>query len=176
MTDPLNTSCFDEQHFKCMYEINLVPMWVNRSHNILRFCTFAKYRMFSDTASPIVTIKTGKLKGRTAVDENGSTYLSFQGIPYAKPPLGSLRFKVNIYRKNKEQNVKIVFKAPQPAEQWDGIKDATKQGKGCYARNFLGNGFVGAEDCLFLNVYSPSVFKDFSASHICHNYIYFLVT
>ncbi|XP_049817662.1 juvenile hormone esterase isoform X2 [Aethina tumida] len=96
--------------------------------------------MFSDTASPIVTIKTGKLKGRTAVDENGSTYLSFQGIPYAKPPLGSLRFK-----------------APQPAEQWDGIKDATKQGKGCYARNFLGNGFVGAEDCLFLNVYSPGI-------------------
>lgn len=41
-----------------------------------------------------VTVKQGKLRGKTATDFSGKTYYSFQGIPYAKAPLGNLRFKV----------------------------------------------------------------------------------
>lgn len=43
---------------------------------------------------PIVNIKLGQLKGRIAQDMNGCDYYSFQGIPFAKPPIDKLRFKV----------------------------------------------------------------------------------
>lgn len=42
----------------------------------------------------IVEIDQGCLKGKTGEDYNGRKYHSFLGIPYAKPPIGELRFKV----------------------------------------------------------------------------------
>lgn len=44
----------------------------------------------------IVEVQQGKLKGveNTSV-LNGQKYYSFLGIPYAKPPVGDLRFKVS---------------------------------------------------------------------------------
>lgn len=42
----------------------------------------------------IVETKLGRLYGRVAQALNGENYYSFQGIPYAKPPVGKLRFKV----------------------------------------------------------------------------------
>lgn len=45
-------------------------------------------------AEAIVTVEQGKLRGRTGTDVTGSQFCIFQGIPYAKPPIGSLRFKV----------------------------------------------------------------------------------
>lgn len=44
----------------------------------------------------IVKIPQGKLKGKMCVDAKGKNFYSFQGIPYAKPPIGELRFKVCI--------------------------------------------------------------------------------
>jgi carboxylesterase type B len=48
--------------------------------------------------SEIVTVSVaqGKLRGREATTKSGGTYYSFQGIPYAKPPVGPLRFKVSL--------------------------------------------------------------------------------
>lgn len=43
---------------------------------------------------PIVKIKLGQLRGTVNEDVNGESYYSFKGIPYAKPPVGKLRFKV----------------------------------------------------------------------------------
>jgi len=37
------------------------------------------------------------------------------------------------------------WRAPKPAAHWTGARDATKPGATCFA----------AEDCLFLNVYTP---------------------
>lgn len=45
---------------------------------------------------PVVDTSFGALFGRVSEDSNGKSYYSFQGIPYAKPPVGQLRFKVNI--------------------------------------------------------------------------------
>lgn len=45
-------------------------------------------------ADATVTVEQGKLKGRTGTDFTGRSFFIFQGIPYAKPPVGNLRFKV----------------------------------------------------------------------------------
>ncbi|KAL4709270.1 hypothetical protein ACJJTC_013330 [Scirpophaga incertulas] len=45
----------------------------------------------------------GQLQGRVVTSPTGKVYYSFQAIPYAKPQLGSLRFK-----------------APEPPEPWEG--------------------------------------------------------
>ncbi|CAG9764475.1 unnamed protein product [Ceutorhynchus assimilis] len=88
----------------------------------------------------IVTVAEGKLKGKNYVTYNDKTILSFQGIPYAKPPIGDLRFK-----------------APHPPEKWEGIKDVTTEGAECYSKNYITNILGGSEDCLFLNVYTPKI-------------------
>lgn len=47
---------------------------------------------------PIVKTKNGELIGKiatTLLDQR--KFFSFRGIPYAKPPVGSLRFRVSIY-------------------------------------------------------------------------------
>jgi carboxylesterase type B len=44
--------------------------------------------------APIVTIQDGQVKGKTAENYLGGAYYSFLGIPYGKPPVGELRFKV----------------------------------------------------------------------------------
>jgi carboxylesterase type B len=41
-----------------------------------------------------VTIQDGQVKGKTAENYLGGAYYSFLGIPYGKPPVGELRFKV----------------------------------------------------------------------------------
>lgn len=48
--------------------------------------------------NPTVSTQEGKLRGKVCFDFIGRQYFSFQGIPYAKPPLGQLRFKVIIER------------------------------------------------------------------------------
>src|SRR5690554_862296 len=61
----------------------------------------------------------------------------FKGIPFAAPPVGELRWK-----------------APQPAESWDGVKSTKK-----YAPTPMqgGNPASGkSEDCLYLNVWTPA--------------------
>ncbi|RZC42615.1 COesterase and/or Abhydrolase 3 domain containing protein [Asbolus verrucosus] len=97
---------------------------------------------------PFVTIEEGRLRGKTAEDYLGGTYHSFLGIPYAKAPIGELRFK-----------------APVPVEPWDGVKDATKEGPECPSRHMFFGYYVGCEDnCLNLNVYTRELPKDDSSS------------
>lgn len=42
-----------------------------------------------------VTVEQGVLNGEIVTSVLGESYYSFKGIPYAKPPVGALRFKVN---------------------------------------------------------------------------------
>jgi para-nitrobenzyl esterase len=68
----------------------------------------------------------------------------FRGIPYARPPVGPLRFA-----------------PPQPADSWTGVRDATTFGPGAMqaANAIWGEALVAAtsEDCLSLNVWTPAV-------------------
>lgn len=82
--------------------------------------------------------------GGTIIGETVSTGLfsnlhRFLGIPYAQPPLGNLRFR-----------------APLPHPGWTGVRDGTIMGEGCIASVNVGSP-TGSEDCLFLNVYTPSL-------------------
>ncbi|CAH0729587.1 unnamed protein product, partial [Brenthis ino] len=87
-----------------------------------------------------VTLSQGKLKGGKAVSDNGTPYYEFLGIPYAKPPLGNLRFK-----------------GPQTPEPWIGERDATTvcESNVCCQMDIRKGISVGSEDCLYLNVYTP---------------------
>ena len=65
----------------------------------------------------------------------------FLGIPYAAPPTGALRWQ-----------------PPQPAARWTGIRNATSPGSNCAQTGSLATGVITtstAEDCLYLNVYTP---------------------
>ncbi|CAH1163421.1 unnamed protein product [Phaedon cochleariae] len=88
---------------------------------------------------PIVSTQEGQLIGSIKSAFNDESFFSFQGIPYAKPPLGELRFK-----------------APLPPDQWDGIRDATREGDECYAKNLVSI-YTGSENCLCLNVFTKEI-------------------
>lgn len=47
-------------------------------------------------SSPEVTVAEGTLQGSTRVTSNGFQFNTFLGIPFAKAPIGNLRFQVNI--------------------------------------------------------------------------------
>ncbi|MCM1026036.1 MAG: carboxylesterase/lipase family protein [Roseburia sp.] len=83
----------------------------------------------------IIETKSGKVKG---YPDHGM--IAFKGIPFAKPPVGELRFK-----------------PPVPVEPWDGVFDACSFGKRSLQTGEQGYcddiGF--SEDCLNLNIWIP---------------------
>ncbi|CAH1109552.1 unnamed protein product, partial [Psylliodes chrysocephalus] len=105
-----------------------------------------------------VTIPNGAIKGRTEYSSRKISFHAFQQIPFAKPPIGDLRFA-----------------DPQPAEKWEGVLDATKNTKMCFQQ---GNMFridnlleLENEDCLYLNVYRPKYVSENSSLPVMF-YIY----
>lgn len=86
----------------------------------------------------IVETTGGVLRGERLSCGLFCNYFSFKGIPYGKAPVGELRFR-----------------APEPHEGWEGIRDANQHGVSC-PQNMI-TGPVEDEDCLSLNVYSPNV-------------------
>jgi para-nitrobenzyl esterase len=92
----------------------------------------------------VVNTTDGKVHGKLI---NDGKILAFQGIPYAAPPVGNLRWQ-----------------APQPVAGWNSELDATKFGRHC-PQNHVFTDMVyqdsstpddsGSEDCLTVNVYSP---------------------
>ncbi len=87
----------------------------------------------------LVSTQFGYVMGQK---DNGA--LIWQGIPYAKPPVGELRWK-----------------APVDPDYWPGIRDATTQYSECTQQstdNFMReipNVYIGSEDCLVLDIYRP---------------------
>jgi para-nitrobenzyl esterase len=96
-----------------------------------------------DPTAPVVATGQGRVRGTV---EGGIAV--FRGIPYAEPPVGSLRFR-----------------PPARREPWEGVREATRFGP-ChpqYDDPVEGRFMVHAsrppqaEDCLSLNVWTPDV-------------------
>ncbi|CAL8369708.1 unnamed protein product [Lota lota] len=104
-----------------------------------------------ETQGPVVESKLGALRGQyIGVKGQEADIQAYLGVPFAKPPVGQLRLA-----------------PPQPADGWEGVRDATKQPFICLQPKAFLEGllqFLGmhaelpdvSEDCLYLNIYAPA--------------------
>ncbi len=95
---------------------------------------------FSSLKSQTVNTQFGQIQGSM----NGSVY-QFLGIPFAAPPVGTLRWK-----------------APQNPNTWSGVLATDSFAPVCPQKYYQQNNptvgtTVGNEDCLYLNVWSPQI-------------------
>ena len=90
---------------------------------------------------PQVQLDSGRIEGRQ-VRVNGIGLREFQGIPYAAPPVGALRWR-----------------PPQPAPAWTDVLKTQRFGPRCMQRALYGDMVFRSdgmsEDCLYLNVWAP---------------------
>jgi para-nitrobenzyl esterase len=89
-----------------------------------------------------ISVEGGKISG-VLLGENKDVR-AFKSIPYAKPPVGSLRWK-----------------PPQPVEAWEGVRQCNEFGSVCMQPGIMkamgvdiGENF--SEDCLSLNVWTAA--------------------
>ncbi|XP_033327890.2 juvenile hormone esterase [Megalopta genalis] len=93
------------------------------------------------TRTDVVQTTSGPVRG--IVKEtvwHSIKYNAFLGIPYAEPPIGNLRFK-----------------PPVPKKPWTDVYDAVEEGGTCPQLDFFNEGYIGVEDCLYLNVLTPQL-------------------
>jgi para-nitrobenzyl esterase len=86
-------------------------------------------------ATPPTTVRTdgGLVRGA-----HHDGYRTFQGIPYAAPPVGRLRWA-----------------PPHPATHWSGVREATRPASACPQPPGEVPGGSTDEDCLHLNITTP---------------------
>jgi para-nitrobenzyl esterase len=90
--------------------------------------------------APVVAANAGSVRGEAVGGVN-----IFRGIPYARPPVGELRWR-----------------PPLPAPRWRDVRDATEFGAACMQPPSRGGSIYHnthaamSEDCLFLNVWAPA--------------------
>ncbi len=115
------------------------PTTTLRLSAVTLICTALVLSLNLSGAEP-VRIASGLIAGKTSAD---STIRIYEGIPYAAPPVGNLRWKV-----------------PQPPANWEGVRQTTQFGPRCMQAHlfsdmiFRDNG--PSEDCLSLNVWTPA--------------------
>jgi para-nitrobenzyl esterase len=92
----------------------------------------------SDAEAPRVQTANGTLEG-----VNASGVKIFKGVPFAKPPVGNLRWR-----------------EPQPVEAWTGVRKADKFGPRPMQLPLFSDMMFRSdgvsEDCLYLNVWTPA--------------------
>jgi para-nitrobenzyl esterase len=88
----------------------------------------------------VIDTPSGQLHG---IHDPSSGVTAFMGVPYAQPPIGSLRWR-----------------PPQPLKRWDGVRDATRAAARCIQHAPYGELEPGnpdmSEDCLYLNAWTPN--------------------
>ncbi|KAK9884215.1 hypothetical protein WA026_005165 [Henosepilachna vigintioctopunctata] len=95
--------------------------------------------------APHVEISSGEIEGLVDKSVTGRQFYSFEGIPYAEPPIGENRFK-----------------PPVPKKPWKGCLKANTQYACIQEQDFIPSSdgkqtIIGSEDCLFVNVYTPNL-------------------
>jgi para-nitrobenzyl esterase len=93
----------------------------------------------TSSSAPVAVTRSGKVEGRT---EKGLEV--FRGVPFAAPPVGSLRWR-----------------EPQPVAAWNGTRKADAYAASCMQKAGIpvsAGGTDGplSEDCLYLNVWAAA--------------------
>ena len=108
-------------------------------------------------ANPTISLAgLGKVVGKVSKTRGNYPINIFKGIPYAKPPIGKLRFAL-----------------PQSPDPWTDILDCSKKESKKCIQSFLAKPesnllIHGSEDCLYLNVYTrclPTSFDEDANPH-----------
>ena len=86
-------------------------------------------RIVRAAEGPVVVTEAGRVQGSVG------DVVAFKGIPFARPPVGALRWK-----------------APRPPEQWREVRAAVDFAPACMQTGNLQK----SEDCLYLNVWAPA--------------------
>ncbi|CAH1102370.1 unnamed protein product [Psylliodes chrysocephalus] len=109
---------------------------------LICLCLFISVLCVYGAEYPQVKISDGVLNGAYLTTRNNRKFSGFNGIPFAKPPVGELRFQ-----------------APLPNDPWSGEKNSTGVHAECPQRDVYrrSNIISGDEDCLYLNVYTPKL-------------------
>ncbi|XP_038168436.1 acylcarnitine hydrolase-like [Arvicola amphibius] len=132
--------------------LNQLQSWLNAViFGLLLFLLHVQGQDSSE-ANPIRNTHTGHVRGSLIrVSDNKVGVHTFLGIPFAKPPVGQLRFA-----------------PPEAPEPWSGVRDGTSYPAICLQSlemmNSLGlkdmnlhlSTFSMSEDCLYLNIYTPA--------------------
>ena len=105
----------------------------------------ARPRPFSIAKADPATLRTTR-DGAVVGGAGRFDSQAWLGIPFAAPPIGPLRWR-----------------APQPAHGWDGTRETLAFGEACpqFASPIGASAaspgeVVGSEDCLYLNIWTPS--------------------
>lgn len=133
----------------------------------------------SCSEAPMAQTKYGKIRGRRLALVDGKEINAFLGVPFARPPLGELRFKVISYFGFKIL-VFINFKKPEPPEPWTTVLDTRNYKGRAIQKNYiwdqLETGVGVSEDCLYLNVVAPaspsSEFPVRSVMKLIYNFLF----
>ncbi|XP_054155665.1 carboxylesterase 5A-like [Oppia nitens] len=123
-------------------------------------CNRREKRTENSGRRPSVDTPFGKIIG-TSVQRLGRQVNSFLGIPYAEPPVGKLRFRKPVAKKP----VKVITAIKQPDYCWQPSKYYNKYYKkliktyGKWITDWTDSmaDIRPSEDCLYLNVYQPTV-------------------
>uniref|UniRef100_A0A0K0ETI3 COesterase domain-containing protein n=1 Tax=Strongyloides stercoralis TaxID=6248 RepID=A0A0K0ETI3_STRER len=114
--------------------------------------------------SPTIKTSYGNISGFKYKINNEYTTNVFLGIPFAKPPVGNLRFK-----------------KPESPEKWDGLLEAfTYKSKSIQKKDIFTDFLVRvpiSEDCLYLNIVTPNLsntcFKKYPVMVFIHGGAYY---
>ena len=100
---------------------------------------FINCLMLAAQTAPQAKTQQGVVEGLTLP----SGIKTYRGIPFAQPPVGTLRWR-----------------EPQAPEKWSGVRKATEFGPNAMQKNVFGDMSFRApkmsEDCLYLNVWTPA--------------------
>lgn len=110
----------------------------------------------AELSSRIVRTKYGELSGViVTLDRNLESVEVFRGVPYASPPIGSLRFMPPVSGAL-WGGVKVADKfGPVCSQKLPEINDKMPKGRAEYLKRLLPYLKNQNEDCLYLNIYAP---------------------
>ncbi|GFN97437.1 carboxylic ester hydrolase [Plakobranchus ocellatus] len=118
--------------------------WEWRTTQFWFLCLLSNYVCAMSQQVPVIAdIWWGRIQGLQKRTQSGSMYYSFEGIPYAQPPVGRLRFA---------KPLPLTRKSP-------GVYEAHTAKPSCFGVGVIG---PASEDCLYLDIYVPAPTSQFS--------------